>query len=82
MPGCDDYICHMTTTFARCALEELDEDELMTLRTQIGHEVLRRRDRSETCEACKTLFVARRNAKYCSGRCRTAAYRKRLGASR
>lgn len=31
------------------------------------------------CDTCGAAFTGRRGARYCSGRCRTLAYRKRQG---
>lgn len=35
-----------------------------------------------TCDSCGTEFEARANARYCSGRCRTIAYRERKDGPR
>lgn len=59
---------------------DLTDDALDLLGQQVRLERLSRLNRWQDCTVCEKRFAARAKALYCSGRCRTAAYRKRLQA--
>lgn len=60
------------------AVVGLEDDALQELGMQVRLERLRRAKSWRRCGNCRTPFPARAGARYCSGRCRTAAYRQRL----
>lgn len=62
----------------RMAVDELSEPALDELRRVVRLEILSRRGRAHTCGICRMSFIARMGAHFCSGRCRTAAYRQRM----
>lgn len=64
-------ICYMDVDFAAAT-----EEQLRDWARQIRRERMRRRGRLITCQRCKTQVVARRDAQYCSARCRVAAHRE------
>jgi ribosomal protein S27AE len=59
-------------------LDELADPELAKLARDVRTERLRRDARVQVCARCASEFFARNGARFCSGRCRTAAYRLRL----
>lgn len=59
------------------AVQERTDAELARLADEIRRERLRRLGRWQTCAGCGTTFPARQGARFCSGRCRTAAHRGR-----
>ena len=67
---------------AVAALPELADDALLALGKHLRLERLRRLKSWRICGSCKMHFAARAGALYCSGRCRTAAYRQRLQKQR
>lgn len=62
------------------AISDLTDDALALLGQQVRLERLGRLSSWQNCTVCEKRFAARAKALYCSGRCRTAAYRKRLQA--
>ena len=52
------------------------EDQLIAWARLIRIERMRRGGRVITCQRCHTRVVARRDARYCSARCRVAAHRE------
>lgn len=56
---------------------DLSLDELTALSRQVARELRLRRPPDRTCAACGRRFAARKDAKYCSSRCRVAVYRLR-----
>ncbi len=59
-------------------LNDLGDHELETLRIVLRREQLQRSgERWHDCLVCEVRFVGRADATFCSGRCRTAAYRRR-----
>lgn len=60
------------------SLKELADPELAKLARDVRTERLRRAARLQVCSRCASEFFARNGARFCSGRCRTAAYRLRL----
>lgn len=59
-------------------IASLSEDELAELGVEVRIEYLRRRGDWRICDRCGDEFLARTGARFCSGRCRTGAYRARL----
>ncbi len=64
-------ICYVTD------LRRLSLDELAALRVSVEAELRSRRASNCTCVACGARFVARKDARHCSSRCRVAAHRLR-----
>lgn len=60
------------------SLPDLPDDALAALGKQVRLERLRRLESWRHCGSCGKRFAARSGALYCSGRCRTVAYRQRL----
>lgn len=60
-------------------LAHLGDDELEQLAAGLREERLKRHGDSHPCEVCGHQFLGRKDSRYCSGRCRTAAYRMRVG---
>jgi hypothetical protein len=69
----DSYICHMAT------VERMDDLTLENLRQRVRLRRLKLAGSSHQCGWCSTIFYGRAGALYCSGRCRTAHYRAKLG---
>lgn len=67
----DGYKRHMKE------LEQLADDELGQLAAELREEMLKRQGSAQHCVVCASEFLGRRGSRYCSGRCRTAAYRLR-----
>ncbi|MEO6703797.1 MAG: hypothetical protein ABI140_03285 [Jatrophihabitantaceae bacterium] len=59
-------------------LDAFADAELAVLAREVRTERLRRDARIQVCTQCTSEFFARNGAQFCSGRCRTAAYRLRL----
>ena len=80
--GRNRYNCHMESSGPLPTAERtrLDADQLAELAAKVRAEELRRKDSWRTCQECEARFLARRGARFCSGRCRTAAYRSRAQA--
>ena len=78
--SCDTYNRHMSgrSLYGADAVASLEDDALQELGMQVRLERLRRTESWRRCENCKAPFPARADARYCSGRCRTAVYRQRL----
>jgi hypothetical protein len=74
-PICNDYICYMRS------LRDRTDQDLVGLANRIRQERLRRKGQWRTCEACQTEFLARAGARFCSGRCRTTAHRRRTAGA-
>lgn len=84
---CDGYKCHTMQAELEAgppvkAIADLTDDALVLLGQQVRLERLHRLNSWQNCTVCEKRFAARAKALYCSGRCRTAAYRKRLQASK
>lgn len=60
-------------------LAYLGDDELERLAAGLREERLKRHGDWRSCEVCGQGFLGRSDSRYCSSRCRTAAYRMRLG---
>lgn len=76
----DRYKRHMVdnpASDASAALRELDDQALHDLAGHLRLERLRRMRSWRTCSICGRSFLGRFGATYCSGRCRTKAYRHR-----
>lgn len=58
--------------------DKASDAELGRVAKELRLERLRRLGRRQTCDQCHEEFLARSGARFCSGRCRTAAYRRRL----
>ena len=58
-------------------LSQYSNVEFAALAADVRAERNRRNARVHECLNCGTSFPARADARYCSGRCRTAAHRKR-----
>ena len=56
-------------------LAALSDDDLALWITQLREEQLRRKGKSHICGRCGIRFMARAGARYCSAKCRVAAYR-------
>jgi hypothetical protein len=69
----DSYVRHVSD-----GLGKLTDQELGELERELRSERLRRSASSRSCLRCGHLFLTRAGAMYCTGRCRTAAYRHRL----
>lgn len=67
----------MTDIIVTMNLRGYTDDGLVTLASRVRRERLRRAGDQRSCALCAAEFLARRGARYCSGRCRTAAYRLR-----
>lgn len=51
------------------------EEQLRQWAKQIRQERMRRRGQLITCQQCQAHVVARKDARFCSTRCRVAAFR-------
>lgn len=67
----DGYRCYMDD------LKEVSDAELSVLAGAVRRERLRRQGSWITCANCGERALARRGARFCSGRCRVAAFRAR-----